>query len=268
MYALKYAHLIKDKLGRQVPVYNFYIDLRCFGKGYEEFSRRVQEEGVFLIRGRPAEITDQALVSGEEGRLIVVCEDTLLGRNLRIPVDMVILCPAMEPGGDSQEMSRLFGISQGKDGFFLEEHPKLGPMTTATDGIFLAGCCQGPKDIPDTVSHAAGAAAQALSLASRGNVDISPTASRIDPDICVGCRICIGLCAYSAISFDARRGVSVVNEALCRGCGSCAAYCPSGAAQIKHFSQKQVFAELAGLLEPAMESSASGKEQSEEAARA
>jgi heterodisulfide reductase subunit A len=264
MYALKYAHLVKDKVGRHVPVYNFYVDMRCFGKGYEEFSRRVQEEGVTFIRGRPAEITDQASTPQEEGKLIIVCEDTLLGRNMRIPVDMVILCTAMEPRADSQDITSLLGVSQGKDGFFLEEHPKLGPMTTATEGVFLGGCCQGPRDIPDTVSHAAGAAAQALSLATRGEVSISPVISWIDPNICVGCQVCMGLCPFNAISLDARRGVCVVNEALCRGCGSCAGYCPSGAAQIYHFSQKQVFAELEGLLDPVFESVTSFEGQSED----
>jgi heterodisulfide reductase subunit A len=264
MYALKYAHLIKDKLGHEVPVYNFYIDLRCFGKGYEEFYRRVQEEGVILVRGRPAEITDHAQSPAEEGKLTVVCEDTLLGRNMRIPVDMVILCPAMEASQDTAKMARMVGLNQGRDGFLLEEHPKLGPNTTATDGIFLAGCCQGPRDIPDSVSHASGAASQALSLATRGQVSISPSVSWIDPDICIGCQICIGLCAYGAITFDARRGVSVVNEAVCKGCGSCSGYCPSGAAQVRHFGQKQVFAELEGLLEPVYETNQSSQDYARE----
>ncbi|MBG0775704.1 MAG: CoB--CoM heterodisulfide reductase iron-sulfur subunit A family protein [Desulfovibrionaceae bacterium] len=250
MYALKYDHLIKDKVGHATRVYNFYIDLRCFGKGYEEFLRRVQEEGVTFIRGRPAEVTDQALTPEEEGKLIVIGEDTLLARTIRVPVDMVVLCTAMEPRADVAEVARVFGISQGLDGFFLEEHPKLGPVSTATDGIFLAGTCQGPKDIPDAVAHAAGAAAQALALAARGKVTISPTVSHIDPDVCIGCKTCIGLCAYSAIEFDARRGVSVVNEAMCKGCGSCAGACPSGAAQIRHFTEKEIFAELDGLLAP------------------
>ncbi len=253
MYALKYDHLIKDKVGHHVKIYNFYIDMRCFGKGYEEFYRRVQEEGVTFIRGRPAEITDAARTPEEEGKLVVVCEDTLLGRNLRIPVDMVVLCTAMEPRKDTPQVARVFGISQGMDKFFLEEHPKLGPVSTATDGIFLAGACQGPKDIPDAVSHAAGAACQSLALAARGEVTISPTTSWINPDICVGCRICVGLCPYSAIEFDERRHVAVVNEAMCKGCGSCAGYCPSGAAQIRHFTEKAVFAELEGLLDPLRE---------------
>jgi heterodisulfide reductase subunit A len=248
MYALKYAHLIKDKVGHHAKVYNFYIDLRCFGKGYEEFSRRVQEEGVTLVRGRPAEVTDQAQSPGEEGKLVVAVEDTLLGERLRVPVDMVVLCTAMEPRKDAAEVARVFGISQGLDRFFLEEHPKLGPVSTATDGIFLAGTCQGPKDIPDAVSHASGAAAQALGLAVRGTVSISPTVSFINPDLCTGCKACISLCAYSAIDFDERRGVSVIREAMCKGCGSCAGHCPSGAAQIRHFGERQVFSELEGLL--------------------
>lgn len=242
MYALKYDHLIKDKLGHDTQVYNFYIDMRCFGKGYEEFYRRVQEEGVHFIRGRPAEVTD------EDGHLVITCEDTLLGRIVRVPVDMVILCTAMTPRADAAEVARTFGISQGLDRFFLEEHPKLGPVSTATDGIFLAGTCQGPKDIPDAVAHASGAACQALSLAARGEVTISPTISHIDPDICSGCKSCIDLCAYSAIEFDERRRVAVVNEAMCKGCGSCAGHCPSGAAQIRHFSERSIFSELSGML--------------------
>ena len=242
MYALKYDHLIKDKVGHDTKVYNFYIDMRCFGKGYEEFYKRVQEEGVTFIRGRPAEIVE------EDGKLVVVGEDTLLGMNVRLPVDMVILCTAMEPRPDMTEVARVFGVAQGQDGFLLEEHPKLGPVSTATDGVFLAGACQGPKDIPDAVSHASGGAAQALALAAKGTVSISPTTSWINPDVCVGCRVCVGLCAYSAIEFDERRNVAVINEAMCKGCGSCAGYCPSGAAQIKHFNETQIFNEIDGLL--------------------
>jgi heterodisulfide reductase subunit A len=249
MYALKYGHLIHEKVAEHTRIYNFYIDMRCFGKGYEEFYRRLQEEGITFVRGRPGEITDQALTAAEQGKLVVVSEDTLLGRTVRVPVDMVILCTAMEARQDAADVSRVFGINQGGDGFFLEEHPKLGPMSTAADGIFLAGACQGPKDIPDAVSHASGAASQALALATRGRVEISSTISWIDPDVCAGCQTCIGLCPYSAIEFDERRGVSVVNEALCKGCGSCAGFCPSGAARVRHFDARQVFAEIEGVLE-------------------
>ncbi len=249
MYALKYAHLIHEKVGHNTQVYNFYIDMRCFGKGYEEFYHRCQEEGTHFIRGKVAEVTDQAIKPEEEGKLIAIAEDTLLGRRLRVPVDMVVLCVAMEARSDALKVGRIFGVNLGADGFFLEEHPKLGPLNTATDGVFLAGACQGPKDIPDTVSQASGAAVKSLALATLGKVEVAPTISWIDPDVCAGCRTCIELCPYTAIAYNARMGVSVVNEALCKGCGSCSGFCPSGAAQVKHFNEKQIFAELEGIVD-------------------
>jgi heterodisulfide reductase subunit A len=155
----------------------------------------------------------------------------------------------MEARQDAVQVGRIFGVNQGADGFFLEEHPKLAPLNTATDGVFLAGTCQSPKDITDTVSQASGAAAKALALATLGKVEVPPTISWIDPDICAGCQICIGLCPYSAIEFDERRGVSVVNEAVCKGCGSCAGFCPSGAARGRHFKSEQIFAEIDGIID-------------------
>ncbi len=249
MYALKYSHLIKEKVGHDTKIYDFYIDIRCFGKGYEEFYRRCQEEGTTFIRGKVAEITDRAENVKEQNKLIAIAEDTLLGKRIRVPVDMVVLCVAMQAREDAQDVGRIFGVNQGADGFFLEEHPKLAPLNTATDGVFIAGACQSPKDIPDTVSQASGAASKALSLATLGVVKVPSAISWIDPDICAGCQTCIGLCPYSAIEFDERRGVSVVNEAVCKGCGSCAGFCPSGAAQVRHFLEKQVFAELDGIMD-------------------
>ncbi|MFP4158302.1 MAG: FAD-dependent oxidoreductase [Desulfobacterales bacterium] len=248
MYALKYSHLIKEKVGHHAGVYDFYIDMRCFGKNYEDFFKRCQQEGTNFIRGKVAEITDEAINEDEQGKLVAVAEDTLLGRVIRVPVDMVVLCVAMEARADASEISRIFGISQGSDGFFLESHPKLGPLDTPTDGVFIAGTCQSPKDIPDTVAQASGAAAKSLALSTRGRVTISSTISSIDPDICIGCKTCIFLCPYGAIEYDARRGISVVNEAICKGCGSCAGFCPSGAARVNHFQKKQILAEFEGLM--------------------
>ncbi len=243
MYALKYGHLLKEKCGHDTQVYNFYIDMRCFGKGYEEFFKRVQSEGVRMIRGKASQITE------ENGMLMVKAEDTLSGTLVEVPVEMAILCTAMEARSNAADVARKFGINVGADGFFQEEHPKLAPVSTASSGVFLAGACQGPKDIPDTVAQASGASSKALSLATRGYVEIPSAISWIDPDICAGCQTCINLCAYSAIEFDERRQVSVVNEALCKGCGSCSGFCPSGAAQVRHFNEKQVFAELQGVLD-------------------
>ncbi len=242
MYALKYAHLLKDKCGHDTQIYNFYIDMRCFGKGYEEFYKRVQSEGVRMIRGKASRIEES------DGMLWITAEDTLSERMINIPVEMVILCTAMEPRSDVNDVARIFGITTGSDGFYQEEHPKLEPVSTPSSGVFLAGACQGPKDIPDTVAQAKGAAAEALALSASGKVSVAPMISGIDADICIGCQICIGLCPYTAVEFNERRGVSEVNEAICKGCGSCAAYCPSGAAKVRHFTDKQIFSEIEGLL--------------------
>ncbi|BAT72306.1 heterodisulfide reductase subunit A [Thermosulfidibacter takaii ABI70S6] len=246
MYSMKYAHLIREKTGAEV--YEFYIDIRSPGKMYEEFYNRVQEEGTHFIRGKVAEVTDIAETPEEEGKLIVVVEDTLSGKVRRVPVDMVILSVALEPAVGAEELARILGISQDQDGWFIELHPKLAPVSTASDGIFLAGCCQGPKDIPDTVAQASGAAAEALSLIMRGKVEIEAATSYIDPEVCVGCQQCREVCAYSAIDYDPSRGVCVVNEALCKGCGLCAATCPNKAITLKHFKNEQILHELEGIL--------------------
>jgi heterodisulfide reductase subunit A len=246
MYALKYSHLIKEKISAEV--YQMYIDMRCFGKGYEEFYKRLAEEEVNFIRGKVAEVTDRAITDDEKGKLIVVAEDTLMVNIVRLPVDMVILCVALEPQPDVEAVARLFNISRSADGFFLERHPKLDPIATMTDGIFVAGCCQGPKDIPDTVAQASAAAARALAMISKGKVEIEAATAEINEELCSGCRICNTLCPFSAITFDEDKKVSRINEALCKGCGICVAACPSGAITGKHFTIDQIVAEIEGVL--------------------
>lgn len=247
MYSLKFSHIIREKIP-DAEIYQLYIDLRCFGKGYEEFYNRLQEEGVNFIRGRAAEVTDLAETLDEKGKLIVLCEDTLIGLPRRIPVDMVILSCALEPRADADEVARLLNISRSADGFFLERHPKLDPVATMTDGIFVAGCCQGPKDIPDTVAQASAAAARVLSMISKGSVEIEAAISAVDEELCSGCKTCIQLCPYNAISFDEEKKIASINEALCKGCGTCAAACPSGALVSRHFTTEQIIAQLEGVL--------------------
>lgn len=247
MYALKFAHLIKDRT--HAEVYQFYIDMRSFGKGYEEFYSRILEEGVNVIRGKVAEVVKTGRSKQDEGSLLIRCEDTLLKKFREIPVDMVILCNALEPQPDADKIQRLFSLSISQDGFFLEKHPKLDPTATSTDGIFIAGCCQGPKDIPDTVAQASSAAARILANINKGKVEIEPIQAYIDPELCAGCRLCNDLCPYGAISFDTEEHISKVNDTLCKGCGTCVASCPSSAAKAKHFTDEQIFAEIEGILE-------------------
>ena len=249
MYALKYAHLAKELT--KAEVYQFYIDMRCFGEGYEEFYKRLSEEGVNFIRGKVAKITDEALTDEEKGKLIVVSEDTLLGKLVRVPADMVILCCALEPRSDVEKVGSLFGINRRADGFFLERHVKLDPVATPTDGVFIAGCCEGPRDIPDTVAQAEATAAKALSLISRGVVTTEAAISSVDEDICHGCGRCEEICAFHAPKVTSKNGklVSTINEALCKGCGACAVVCPTGAISIKHFTQDEILAQVAALTE-------------------
>ncbi len=247
MYSLKFSHVLKERVPG-VKVHQMYIDMRCFGKGYEEFYDRLREEGVDFIRGKAGEVTIIAENEFEKGRLVVVVEDTLVRRKRRIPVDMVVLSTALQPRADASEVARMFSISRSKDGFFLEKHPKLDPVATTTDGVLIAGCCQGPKDIPDTVAQASAAAARVLSMIARGSVEVESATSFVDERLCSGCKTCLGLCPYTAITFDETKKVSFINEALCKGCGTCAAACPSGAIVSRHFTTKQLLAQLEGAL--------------------
>jgi heterodisulfide reductase subunit A len=246
MYSLKFAHLIREKTG--ADVYNFYIDMRSGGKRYEEFYKRLGEESVRFIRGKVVEVTDKAVSPDEKGKLIVIAEDTLLGEIVRVPVDMVILSPAMKAREDAEKVARTFRLARDSSGFFLEKHPKLAPVGTATDGIFIAGTCSGPMDIPESVAQGQAAASAALSLATRGRVQVESATAQVVKELCSGCQICVELCAYSAISFDERAKVSNVNEVLCKGCGTCVAGCPSGAMLGKRFTKQQVMAEIDGVL--------------------
>lgn len=246
MYAMKFSHLVKDRTSAEV--YQFYIDMRAYGKGYEEFYSRILAEGVNVIRGKVAEIVEQKANDGDKF-LAIKCEDTLIGKFREIPVDMVILCNALQPSKTTEKVAKILSLSRSPDGFLLERHPKLDPFSTVSDGIYLAGCAQGPKDIPDTVSQASAAAARALAIISKGEVDIDPIRAEINENYCAGCRMCNNLCPYSAIEFLEDKKVSVVNDALCKGCGTCVAACPAGAITGKGFSDEQIYAELEGILE-------------------
>jgi heterodisulfide reductase subunit A len=246
MASLKFGHLVLERTNAEV--HSCYIDMRTPAKGYEEFYERLLEEGMHFIRGKVAEITDAARIPSEEGKLIVQVEDTLIGKQRRIPVDMVILMAGLEPRFDAKDVGLKFGISCSMEGWFTERHPKLDPVATMTDGVFIAGVAQGPKDIPAAVGQGAAAAARVQGMITSGEVLIEPIVATIHEENCSGCRICNTLCPFNAIEFLEDKGVSHINTALCKGCGTCVAACPAQAITGAHYNNQQIFAEIEGIL--------------------
>ncbi|MHA1714832.1 MAG: 4Fe-4S binding protein [Promethearchaeota archaeon] len=238
MYAMKQARQYKEK-HPDAQIYIFYMDIRAFGKGYEEFYEiAAREYGINFIRGRAAEVSENP----ENKNIIIRAEDTLLHRPLEIEVELLVLSVGVEPRKDAATLSRLLNVSTSADGFFLEAHPKLRPIDTLSDGIFVAGVAQGPKDIPDTVAQAKAAASGAASLMALGEVEIEPYYSEIDNAKCSSCLSCIELCPYGAISYDKLADIVTINKAQCKGCGTCTAACPCGAITQNHFKRTQIMA--------------------------
>jgi heterodisulfide reductase subunit A len=229
-------------------VYEFYIDMRTAAKGYDEFYQRILDEGTLFVRGKVAEVTDAAREPYEKGKLIIQVEDTFVGKQRRIPVDMVILSSGMEPRYDAKQTGQLFGISCSSDGWYIERHPKLDPVTTMTEGILIAGCASGPKDIPASVAQGAAAAARVMDKILQKEVELEPIRATVNEAKCSGCRICNNICPFSAISFIDNLAVTRINPALCQGCGTCVAACPAGAISGTGFSNEQIFAQIDGLL--------------------
>jgi heterodisulfide reductase subunit A len=238
MYSMKQAHLAREET--DAKVFEFYIDVTAFGKGCQEFYRRVRDEGVFFVRGKCAEVARLG------GALKVFAEDTLLGRQVELGVDMVVLATGLIPARGTRELAGLLGVSLGPDGFYAEAHPKLRPVESTADGIFLAGCCQGPKDIPDTVAQAGAAAAEALALLDRGMVEVDAGVCRIDTETCSGCGLCVDTCPYDAVALEDR--TAVVVEAVCRSCGLCAVACLGGSAVLELDDDEQILANIEGVL--------------------
>jgi len=181
--------------------------------------------------------------------LIIQVEDTLIGRQRRIPVDMVVLSAGLQPRADAKEVAIKFGISCSADQWLIEKHPKLDPVATMTDGVFIAGACQGPKDIPSSVAQGAAAAARVLSLIGQGEVEIEAATAIVDEVTCVGCKQCIACCPYTAIEYLADKGKAHVIEALCKGCGTCVGACLPKSISLKHFTDEQLVAEMIGAMQ-------------------
>ena len=245
MYSLKHAHQIMEKIPGAVP-YIFYMDIRSFGKAYEEFYYRIQDEGAKFIRGRVSNIQEDP----DTKNLRVYAEDTLLGRPMEIEVDMVVLAAAVQPTELTNKTRKLFGVSCSQDGWLLEAHPKLNPCGTTTAGVFVAGACQSPKDIPDSVASAEGAASAASIPIHRGEVELEPYYAMCVEDKCAGCGMCVNLCPYSALALVEKDGRTVmqVTEAKCKGCGTCGGFCPGGAIWMNHFATPQIVAQIDAFL--------------------
>jgi len=245
MYMAKQAIMLKEH-DPDVQCYIFYIDVRAGGKDFDEFARRAQQEyGTLYLRGRVSKIFQ------DDGKLIVCGEDSLIGRPVEIPADLVVLATAAEANSGAAQLAQTLKISYDTNDFFIEAHPKLRPVDTQTDGIYLAGCCLGPRDIPESVAHGSAAAAKVVSLFSQEYLVSDPMVAEVDVMKCGGCLLCNDVCPFGAMGTQVLRDgrvVSAVNESLCKGCGLCVAACRFGAANLRGFTQGQLLAEVVSLL--------------------
>ena len=242
MYVAKQAMLYKLQVpDGQATV--MYIDIRTQGKGYEEFAQQAMEEHkVLYIRGKASKVFQQ------NGRVTVWGVDTLTGLPIEVEADLVVLATATVPRADAQELGQRLRVSTDEHGFFNEAHPKLRPVESLTAGIFLAGAAQFPKDIPETVAQASGAASKVLSLFSQRQMVQEPTIAHVDPDLCSGCGLCIPACPYDARTMHEWQHVAVVNTALCQGCGACTLVCPNKACQLRNLTHRQILSMMEAYL--------------------
>jgi heterodisulfide reductase subunit A len=232
MYSSKHALLFHEQFP-DAEVYNFYIDLRASGKNYEQFIRRVQEEaGVNYIRGKVSRIFEQ------NGQVTIFGIDTLKGERIEDQFDMVVLALSIIAPKGIRDLAAKLGVQYDQYGWINEEHPKLRPVETPTSGIFVAGVAHGPKDIQTTVAQASGAASKALDILSHHKISHIPTVAHVDKNFCCGCRLCINVCPYGAITIENNK--ARIKEVLCKGCGSCASICPCGAIELANMVDTQV----------------------------
>jgi len=244
MYAIKQARQIKEK-SPKTEVYICYTDIRSFGKGYEEFYEiAAKEYGVQFIRGRLAEVREDPKTQN----LTLRVEETLIGEPVELEADMMVLSVGLVPGAGAGELQKILKIPTSQDNFFAEAHPKLRPVDTVVDGVFICGAAQGPKDIPDVVAQAKAAASSASVLMSQGFFTLEPYFAIVNEDLCTGCGKCVNVCPYTAIKLNEARGKVEVTDVNCKGCGSCAATCPVGAMQLRHFKDDQIYALVENLI--------------------
>ncbi len=241
MYQAKQAILTRDHLPDS-NCYVFYIDIRSPGKGYDEFVRRAQEEyGVQYIRGRVGKVYPRG------DRMVVQGADTLLGIQVEVEADIVVLATGIDASAGARELAEKLRISCDNYGFYMESHPKLRPVETNTAGVYLAGVCQGPKDIPSSVAQGSAAASKVQSLFARDMIETDPQVALVNEQACVSCGKCLLVCPFGAIQWKELRGgvrKAEVLPSVCQGCGLCNATCPSKAVQLQHCTDNQILAEV------------------------
>ncbi|RPI32659.1 MAG: CoB--CoM heterodisulfide reductase iron-sulfur subunit A family protein [Actinomycetota bacterium] len=248
MTALKYAQEVKSAIPN-CYVSDVYIDMHAFGKGHEDFYRRSSEvKTLFLMFKKNEHPVVRKADPKDDCEMLIEVNEQLSGELIELPADLIILMVGMEAQPDCREVAHLANISADKDGWFIESHPKLDPVATTTDGVYIAGACQAPKDIPDSVAQARAAAARILAHISRGKLEVDAVYAEVDEDLCSGCRVCNELCPYTAIEFDEEKHKSHVISALCKACGACVAACPSSAIKARGFTDEQIFAQIEGVL--------------------
>jgi heterodisulfide reductase subunit A len=244
MNTIKDSLLIKEHWP-ETEIYVFYVDIRAYGKGFEDLYKRARKEGVVFIRGLPAEIREDK----RNHNLWLIGENTLKSEIYKTNSDMVILSIGLEARKDSETIQRLLTLSRNQDGFFLEAHPKLRPVDAATGGIFFAGCAESPKDIKDSVTQASAAAARAGILMAKGKVTVEAITPIPFPDKCKACGLCVKVCPYNALTLDKNKKEITVIQAACGGCGTCAAECTFGALTQNHFTDEQIIAQIDAITE-------------------
>jgi heterodisulfide reductase subunit A2 len=249
MAALKYVHQIRASLPL-ANIYEVYADMRAFGKGHEEFyALTTHKQIIFLMYDQQEKLpVIKQADRTDDCNMIIEMNEKLSGESIEVPVDMVILMVNMEAHENVKEVVRAIGVSLCGNQFFIEKHPKLDPVATTTGGVYIVGTCQGPKDIPDSVSQARAAAARILATIAYGSVQVEVTTANVNEKLCCGCQTCIKVCPYSAISFNEIKKASEVNEVLCKGCGTCGSACPAGAINSKHFTDRQIMSEIEGIM--------------------
>jgi heterodisulfide reductase subunit A len=245
---LKYAFEVKSALPA-VHVSNLYSDMESFGKGCEDFYKKAAEARTSFVMFNKHDLPVIREAAPSDGcNMLITLKEQLSGEEIEMPADLVVLMVSMEPREDASTVARLVNISCDKDGWFIESHPKLDPVATTTDGVYIAGACQFPRDIPESVVQGRAAVARILAKVAQGKIAVDAIYSEVQEKLCSGCRTCNSMCPYGAIEYISDKHLSHIISAVCKACGCCAAACPAGAIKVRHYTDEQIYGQIEGVL--------------------